>query len=350
MPIELNASDEVKVEEFAGGLFAACLATMELANVELGIRLGLYEALAGSGPLTSTELARRAGIAERYAREWLEQQATAGILRADVGPDATRFELPAGHAEVLLDGDSLSFMGASVMQLMALRGAFDHVVEAFRTGAGVPYEAYGADGVEGQGGANRPIFLSTLPSDWLPAIPEVHDRLSSDGEARVLDVGCGTGIFADRLDQGLAAGGVAGCDLSAGMLAEAAARSRRVGWVRGDSARLPVRRGAVDAVVCTQAFHFFDQPAAWREFQRVLTPGGHAMVGMMHPRTEAGSRRFSRLLTGASKTGVTFPTKAEMRRMATEAGFDVIGQHDVAWRFRRITPLVVTVGRAPGYL
>ena len=47
--IELTAADEIKVEEFAGALFGACLATMELANVELGVRLGLYEALRGRG-------------------------------------------------------------------------------------------------------------------------------------------------------------------------------------------------------------------------------------------------------------------------------------------------------------
>ena len=78
--IELTAADESKIEEFAGSLFNACLATMELANVELGIRLGLYEALAGAGPVTAAELARRAGIAARYAREWLEQQAVAGVV------------------------------------------------------------------------------------------------------------------------------------------------------------------------------------------------------------------------------------------------------------------------------
>ena len=164
----------------------------------------------------------------------------------------------------------------------------------------------------------------------------------------VLDVGCGTGIFAARLDQELVPGGGFGCDLSAGMLAEAAGRTRRVGWIRGDSARLPVRPGAVDAVVSTQAFHFFDQPAAWREFRRVLTPGGHALVGMMHPRTEVGSRRFSRLSTVSSKTSMTFPTQAEMHRLATAAGFDVIAQHQVEWRFRRVVPLVLTVARAPG--
>jgi ubiquinone/menaquinone biosynthesis C-methylase UbiE len=162
----------------------------------------------------------------------------------------------------------------------------------------------------------------------------------------VLDVGCGTGIFADRVDRDLAPGRVAGCDLSAGMLGEAAARSRRVGWVRGDSALLPFRRGAFDAVVCTQAFHFFDQPQAWREFHRVVSPGGHALVGMIHPRTAIGSARLSRLATSGSRTRMTFPTAAEMRRLATAAGFEVIAQHHIDWRFRRLFPLVLTAGRA----
>jgi ubiquinone/menaquinone biosynthesis C-methylase UbiE len=162
----------------------------------------------------------------------------------------------------------------------------------------------------------------------------------------VLDVGCGTGIFAARLERDLEGVAVAGCDISAGMLAEAAGRSRTVGWVRGDSARLPVRTAGVDAVVSTQAFHFFDQPAAWAEFHRVLTPGGHALVGMINPKTPAGSRRLSRLATRAAKTRMNWPTGAEIRRLATDAGFEVTAQHEVAWRFERIAPLMLTVGRA----
>ena len=180
----------------------------------------------------------------------------------------------------------------------------------------------------------------------------VQDRALSELRAwrprSVLDVGCGTGIFADRIDRELAPGKAAGCDLSAGMLAEAATRSCQVGWVRGDSARLPFGRGSFDAVVCTQAFHFFDQPQAWAEFHRVLSPGGHALVGMIHPRTAIGSDRFSRLSSGASKTRVTFPTAAVMRRLATSAGFEVIAQHQIEWRFRRMVPLVLTVGLSTG--
>jgi ubiquinone/menaquinone biosynthesis C-methylase UbiE len=179
----------------------------------------------------------------------------------------------------------------------------------------------------------------------------VQDRALAELRAQnprsVLDVGCGTGIFAARHDRELVPGGVAGCDLSGGMLAEAAARSRRVGWVRGDSARLPIRSGGVEAVVCTQAFHFFDQPAAWAEFRRVLTPGGHALVGMINPKSAAASRRASKLFSTQAMTPVRMPTGPEMRRMATDAGFEVTAQHEVGWRFERIAPLVLTVGRAP---
>src|SRR4051812_50152758 len=76
--IELTGDDEAKVEEFAGNLFVACLAAMELANVELGVRLGLYETLAGAGPLRAADLAAGAGIAERYAQEWLGPPNRAG--------------------------------------------------------------------------------------------------------------------------------------------------------------------------------------------------------------------------------------------------------------------------------
>src|SRR5688500_16747390 len=111
--VDLTADDEAKVEEFAGNLFMQALATMELANVELGVRLGLYEALAGAGAGTSGELAASAGIAERYAREWLEQQATAGIVEVsdvDAPADGRRFTLPNAHAHVLIEDDSEACM------------------------------------------------------------------------------------------------------------------------------------------------------------------------------------------------------------------------------------------------
>src|SRR4051794_22457502 len=103
--IELTSEDEAEVEEFAGNLFMSCLAAMELANIELGVRLGLYEALAGTGPVTARDLADGAGIAERYAQEWLEQQTVAGVIEVDdVAKPAPprRVTLPHAPAPLLL--------------------------------------------------------------------------------------------------------------------------------------------------------------------------------------------------------------------------------------------------------
>ena len=179
-------------DAFAERLFQSALGYFDMLSIRLGQRLGLYGALA-EGPATAQELAARAGVAERYAREWLEQQTTARIIVADVERDPVTFTLPTGHAEVLLDVDSLSYAGASVSQLYSITNAFDRVVEAFRTGDGIPYDAFGPDNIEGQGAGNRPVFLTTLPNDWLPRIPPLHDRLLADPPARVVDVGCGTG-------------------------------------------------------------------------------------------------------------------------------------------------------------
>ena len=178
--------------EFADAVFGSALGYFRILSMYLGLRLGLYEELRDAGGLSAGELAIRAGIAERYAREWLEQQTTNGVLELDAGSAPHTFRLPARHAEVLLDQDSLAFAGAAIRQLASLRGVVDHVAEAFRHGGGVPAEAFGEEGADGQGGANRPTFLTTLPNDWLPAIEPFHTRLGA-GPARVLDIGCGHG-------------------------------------------------------------------------------------------------------------------------------------------------------------
>ncbi len=147
---------------------------MDLYGVYLGDRLGLYRALAEAGPLTSSGLAAAAGIHERYAREWLEQQAATGILEVDdAGADALerRFSLPEGHDEALLDETSLNY--AAPFGRLRRRGVrpLDELLAAFRSGDGVPYEDYGADLYEGQEAFTRPLFSHLLGSEWLPAVP-----------------------------------------------------------------------------------------------------------------------------------------------------------------------------------
>ena len=197
MTIELTAEDETAVEEFAGNLFMAALAAMELANVELGIRLGLYNALAGAGPTTAAGLATKAGIAERYAREWLEQQATAGVVTVDdvaAPADQRRFTLPNAHAHVLLDDDSEACMKPCAATVPWLATALDVMTEEFRQGDG---EAFGTfDLHDIQAAFTRPVFVNHVVQNWLPALPDVQAKLDTGERVRIAEVGFGEGLAA----------------------------------------------------------------------------------------------------------------------------------------------------------
>jgi 2-polyprenyl-3-methyl-5-hydroxy-6-metoxy-1,4-benzoquinol methylase len=184
----LPDSEAQRRDALAERLFDSSRAALDLFCIYLGDRLGLYRALAGRGPTTPDELAKAAGIHPRYAREWLEQQAVGGVLEVADG----RFTLPTGHAEALVDADSESFSSPLARATVALAGPLPQLIEAFRTGGGVPWTAYGEDGREAQAATNRVQFLNHLGSEWIPAMPDVHARLQEPG-ARVADLGCGAG-------------------------------------------------------------------------------------------------------------------------------------------------------------
>jgi hypothetical protein len=154
-PAESGAlSPDARRDALVSRLFEAAITTMEACTVYLGDRLGLYAALNRRGPSTAAELAAATGTHSRYVREWLEQQAVAGILAADgaVDAEARRYRLPPGHAEVLLDADSLNCVSPVLRLVVGLMAPLPEVLRAFRTGDGVPWSAYGEDGREGQAG------------------------------------------------------------------------------------------------------------------------------------------------------------------------------------------------------
>jgi 2-polyprenyl-3-methyl-5-hydroxy-6-metoxy-1,4-benzoquinol methylase len=169
---------------------------MEAASVWLGRRLGWYAALSEDGPATPDQLAERTGTQPRAVREWLEQQAVADIVTTH---QDGRFELPAGHAEALLDRDSLNWTEPLVRQIVTAVLRLPDVADAYRSGGGVPWPAYGADMSIAQGDVNRPVLLHTLARDWVPQIPDLADRLTQGAD--VADIGCGHGWSAVGLAQ-----------------------------------------------------------------------------------------------------------------------------------------------------
>ena len=176
-------------------LNTATLGTLELASVHVGNRLGFYRALAEGGDATPGELAARTGTTERYVREWLEQQAVAGFLTAhepDAPANARSYGLPAAHRPVFVEEESPYHLAPLATLAIGVLGPMNAVLDAYRTGAGVPYEAYGSDTREGIAAINRPGFVNQL-AGWLAAIPDVDARLRAHPPARVADLACGTG-------------------------------------------------------------------------------------------------------------------------------------------------------------
>jgi SAM-dependent methyltransferase len=175
-------------------------------------------------------------------------------------------------------------------------------------------------------GIAAPAYNLPFLQQWVyrPAHDEVVAQLRAHSSARVADIACGTGILADRIERELHPAQVYGVDMSEGMLSQAHARSADVQWMRGPAEQLPFDDGALDAVVTTSAFHFFDQPAALREFHRVLAPGGLAAVSTLSTR---------QLLPQGPATSrwkpAHHPSPAEMRRLFEDAGFTIAEQHRV---------------------
>jgi len=266
-------------------LFGATIGALELFSVYLGAELGLYRALA-DGPLTPTELAERAGIAPRYAREWLEQQAVAGLLGVEDAPDADRrrFELPAEHARVLLDPEDPAYVAPFAHMLAGIGRVLPEVAEAYRSGRGVPYERYGREFRHGQGHINRPAFTHDLPADWLAALPDVVARLESAEGARVADVGCGQGWASLAVAHAFPNARVDGIDLDADSIADArqyaaaAGLDERVRFLHGDAGVL-AGEGPYDLVLVLEVLHDLARPVeALRAARAALGPGGAVLV------------------------------------------------------------------------
>jgi 2-polyprenyl-3-methyl-5-hydroxy-6-metoxy-1,4-benzoquinol methylase len=273
-------------DELVERLFMAGLGMAEVLTVYLGDTLGYYRALEEAGPMTASQLASATGTLERYTREWLEQQAAAGIVTVDdvsAHEGERRYELPPGHVEPLLDPESPFSIAPFCKSFVAVSGAMPDLVAAFRSGGPVPWTAFGRDMVEAQGDFNRPWLVGSLGTEYLPSIADVHERLSSPG-ARVADVACGVGWAAIGLARAYPFLTVDGFDLDGTSIeiarqnAEAAGLGDRVHFEVRDAAD-PALKGRYDLAIVVESIHDMAQPvAAMRAIRQMLKPGGTLIV------------------------------------------------------------------------
>jgi SAM-dependent methyltransferase len=177
-------------EQFADRLLASSLGSIEMYAVHIGDRLGYYRVLA-SRDVTAEELAVATHTDERYAREWLEQQTASGIIDVDLGGAAPVFSLPVSHRPVLSDATDGNYLAPLARMLTSAGERMPELLEAYRTGGGVPWALFGQDMREAQADMNRPFFQNEL-AGVLRGLGRVHELLSRPG-ALAADVGCGAG-------------------------------------------------------------------------------------------------------------------------------------------------------------
>ena len=290
--------DDQRAEAFAERVFTASVDTFELASMYLGMELGFYTALLEQGPLTTSELATLTGAHERYVREWLEQQTIAGIL--ETAPEtrngalqAQRFLLPTAYAGLLVQPDAEHGYGALGGMLAAIASVAlqtPAVIEAFRTGGGVPFEDYGADCALGGDAMGSSNFHTHIGSTWIPTMPDVHQRLLAQPPARVADIGMGGGSSSIALALAFPLATVDGFDLDpvsvelARRSAERAGVADRVHFYCQDVATVTSNE-PYDLVMAFTCIHDMSQPVAILQVMRQMA-GAHGAVFVQDPMVE----------------------------------------------------------------
>lgn len=275
--------------ELASDVSDAVTNGLEVLCLYLGERLGFYEALDRDGPATASDLAQRAGTSERYTREWLEQQATAGFLACDnpeASADERRYALPAGYREVLIDAESPLLAAPSAQLFVALANTLPHLIEAFRTGAGVPFSQYGGDMRDGQARANLPSFQHELAQVWIAAMPDIVARLRADPPARIADIGMGLGWSSIALARAFPNAMVDGFDLDEASVLAAQENARNAGPEIAKRVQFHLRdagdpdfAGQYDLALAIECLHDMANPvAALSAMRRLVGPGGTVLI------------------------------------------------------------------------
>jgi SAM-dependent methyltransferase len=345
-----------------GRIFENLLGSLELATVYLGVRLDLYAALAT--PRNAVGLASHARIDQRYAEEWLEQQAIAGLVTVvEPGDRSERvYGLDAEQSATLADTGSPLYAGAMSLLVGGLAAVMGRLPETYRTGAGIPFGAYGDDVRLGQALFNRAGWRDQLAQEWVPALPGVGELLSRPG-ARAVDLGCGTGFSSVALAAAYPGLHVLGVDnddasvMDARANAEAAGVADRVRFEVAD-ADAPLVPGTYDVAFYLESLHDMAHPvASLAAVREALRPRG--VVVVVDERAEEefgpGGSEVERLLAassvlhclpvgrsqeGSAATGALLrPTT--LREYAATAGFRAVEvvpvEHDV-FRFFVLRP------------
>jgi SAM-dependent methyltransferase len=271
--------DEDKLMQFVFRAVDEIGATLGAALVVMGDKLGLYRALADGEPVTPAELADRADIAERYAREWLSAQAASGYV--DYDPDTGRFSLPAEHAVALTDVDSPAYLPGFFQ--IAVGSVLDSpkITEAAKSGVGYGWGDHHHHVLEGCERFFRTGYNANLIDAWLPALDGVVEKLERG--AKVADLGCGHGASTILMAEAFPNSTFVGSDYHDGSIETARKRAEEAGVADRTTFEVaPAQRhpgSGYDLVTMFDCLHDMGDPVgAARRVRDLLAPDGTWLI------------------------------------------------------------------------
>ncbi len=246
---------------------------MAAGMVYVGVKTGLWRAMAGKGPLSSQAVADSSGLQARYVEEWLKGMVAAGYLAYD--PAAQTFTLPEEHAYFLASDDSDHFVGGLFAMVPPLMRVAPDVARAFAEGGGVRFEDFGPDCVSALGLINRGQYESRLADYWMKSLPQAAGRLRAGG--RALDVGCGSGSVCAALAKAFPDAEIVGIDPDAESIRQAKTTSGVSFFVKTTA---EMERGAgFDLVTLCDVLHDLAEPLKTLEQVRaLLKPDGTLFI------------------------------------------------------------------------
>jgi ubiquinone/menaquinone biosynthesis C-methylase UbiE len=306
--------DEAKLETFTAHLLADLGAAISGLMVYLGDRLGLYQAMAGAGPMAPAALAAMTGTDARYVHEWLDNQAAGGYVAYDAR--TCTYELPPEQALALADDDSPVFAAGGFLAVVATYADADRFVDAFRTGRGVSWDERDGRLFAGTERAWLPGYRRHLVADWIPALPGVERVLRAG--ATVADVGCGHGASTILMAQAYPSSRFVGYDTHHASIeasrkrASDAGVTERVRFEVASAKDYP--QDEFDLITFFHSLHEIGDPVgAAVHARRALAEGGAVMLvePFAGDRPEENHTRVGRAFYGFSAVICTMASRAE---------------------------------------
>jgi 2-polyprenyl-3-methyl-5-hydroxy-6-metoxy-1,4-benzoquinol methylase len=181
--------DQKKVEEVAFRVIGDMGGAFTMALGYIGDQLGIFKAMSGAGHLSSSELADKLDLNERYVREWAKAMVAAEYI--DYEQESNRYFMTEEQSAVLVDENSPMFVGGAFQFTTPSILNTKKIMQIFKDGGGIPYSDIGDEIPEAIERLFRPGYINFLTRDWLAAVPGLLQRLEQ--KSNIVDIGCGYG-------------------------------------------------------------------------------------------------------------------------------------------------------------